>query len=175
MKNDAQRDAVVGAAEEGEEDVVGLVGDGEDGDVGLVADGDGGFGALELGAVDGLGDAAEAVVDEDACVADGGGFLEGLADEVEMGEGFEALVGVGCDGEGLVFGHGAAFAPGDQGEVGGDFVGLGHEGFGVGVGGDDGDAARDGDVVELGEGAEGIDHGVAERVKVFAFGEVHDG
>lgn len=100
---------VVGVVEEGEEDVVGFVGDGEDGDVGLVVDGDGGFGVLEFGVVDGFGDVVEVVVDEDVCVVDGGGFFEGLVDEVEMGEGFEVFVGVGCDGEGLVFGYGVVF------------------------------------------------------------------
>lgn len=29
--------------------------------------------------------------------------------------------------------------------------------------------------MELGEGVEGVDYGVVERVKVFVFGEVYDG
>ncbi len=117
LEDEPDRYAVVGAAEEGEEDVVALVGDGEGGQVAVGANGEGACRARQLWAAGGLGDAAEAVVNKDARVAGAGCLLECLGNEVEVGARPKALTGVDGNGEGHVFGHTAILAPRDQGKV----------------------------------------------------------
>lgn len=183
-KSKAQRDAIVDAAEEGQEELVRLVLDGEGGGIGVAGvdtvqrqrarERRGAIVAVIVGACTGSGTTAEVVVDEDARVAGSGG--ERLLDEGEVLAAGETLSGRGRDADdGGFFVEGAVLAPGEEDKVGGDVDGAAGECLGVGGGGDDGDFAGDGDVVEARECAEGVDDGVVLGVVLFAFGDVHHG
>lgn len=113
LEDEAEGDAVVGAAEEGEVDVVAAVGDWGGGGFFVAVEGQAADCAVEFGFFHVDGGAAEAFVDEDCDVAGGG--VEGSLDE-----GFLHVPGDGIWSRGVKIQNTALLVPrdGDEDEVG---------------------------------------------------------